>query len=267
MNYQYDGSFDGFLSCVWHHYRTEKASGISDALLQPDFIHAEQIVETDEEKSDVVRRAISGKISFYDLERIYRVFRTDTEDKEMMLLRYIVLGFKMGARIRLLHGDPIVFAVQKAEQRLGREVERLCGLIRFSVMCPAAIHSSEIPGRDSALPTAGRPEDLLYAAIEPDNDVVEFLATHFCDRFHEDPFLIHDIKRGKALAAYRKKWYVTDFPNDVSSLLKNTNEEEGYRTLWRQYFDTIAIRERTNPKCQRNFMPTRYWKHLTEVNK
>ena len=36
------------------------------------------------------------------------------------------------------------------------------------------------------------------------------------------------------------------------------HQEEEVRDLWRLYFQTIAIRERTNPRCQKNFMPSRY---------
>ncbi|MDR2156627.1 MAG: TIGR03915 family putative DNA repair protein, partial [Clostridiales Family XIII bacterium] len=113
----------------------------------------------------------------------------------------------------------------------------------------------------SAASAAAR--EILYAPIEPDNDVVEFLAPHFCDRFKNDPFIIHDKKRGKALVAFGKIRYVADFADE--SLLRDTEEEKAYRKLWRRYFDAIAIKERTNPKCQRNFMPVRYWKHITEV--
>jgi hypothetical protein len=35
--------------------------------------------------------------------------------------------------------------------------------------------------------------------------------------------------------------------------------------LWRSYYDTIAIRERLNPKKQRQDMPVKYWKYLTEM--
>ena len=41
-------------------------------------------------------------------------------------------------------------------------------------------------------------------------------------------------------------------------------DERHYRRLWKSYFENIAIKERTNPRCQKNFMPVRYWKHLTE---
>ena len=31
-------------------------------------------------------------------------------------------------------------------------------------------------------------------------------------------------------------------------------------------YETIAIKERTNPVCRRNHMPKKYWKHLTEMH-
>ena len=49
------------------------------------------------------------------------------------------------------------------------------------------------------------------------------------------------------------------------SLPEPYSDERQYQKLWKQYFETIAIRERTNPRCQKTLMPVRYWKHLTEM--
>ena len=106
--------------------------------------------------------------------------------------------------------------------------------------------------------------DVLYGRVEPDNDVLELLHTHFCDRFRNDPFIIHDVRRNKALVAYQKRWYISEFYD--SDIPEPSEEEQCYRKLWKNYFDNISIKERTNPRCQKNFMPVRYWKHLTEMN-
>jgi probable DNA metabolism protein len=107
--------------------------------------------------------------------------------------------------------------------------------------------------------------EILYAPIEPDNDIVEFLARHFCDRFKNDPFIIHDKKRAKALVAFEGVRYVTDFTGE--RLPQNTRDEETYRALWRHYFDVVSIEERVNPRCQRRFMPVRYWNNITEMGR
>lgn len=36
------------------------------------------------------------------------------------------------------------------------------------------------------------------------------------------------------------------------------------RLLWKRFYDTIAIKERLNPKCRMTQMPQRYWKTMTE---
>jgi probable DNA metabolism protein len=260
MIYLYDESFDGFLTCVFLHYHQEKASGIAPLdRYQQGFLSATQIVETDREKAERVATAITTKISEWDLARIYRAFRSCAPEKEMLILRYLVLGFKLGSKIRLHHSHPVVVDVQCAEARLGTEVHRLCGLIRFSAMQAS---NEERTSASESQTSANR--EILYAPISPDNEVLEFLASHFCDRFKSEPFIIHDKPRGKALAAYRRTWSIVDFSEE--NRLMPSETEEGFQDLWRLYFDTIAIKERTNPKCQRNLMPVRYWKHLTEIH-
>ncbi len=43
-------------------------------------------------------------------------------------------------------------------------------------------------------------------------------------------------------------------------------EELLFQSLWRTYFKSTAIMERLNPRKQRQDMPVRYWKYLTEMN-
>lgn len=243
MDYLYDGTFEGLLTCVHHHYYTEKADGIfTKEIYQPSLITGYMEVETDEMKATTVYEAIEKKISTYDLRRIYRAFLSNDPDKEMKILRYLVKGFRKGSSMSLLHGDPVVYDIECLEKKISREKERMLQFVRFSVM----------------------ENDILYARIEPDHDVVELTAGHFCDRYRNDPFIIHDVKRNKALVSYQGQWYISYF--DDSDIPDVSADEKEYRRLWKNYFDNIAIKERTNPRCQRNFMPVRYWKHLTEIN-
>ncbi len=241
VDYLYDETFEGLLTCIYHHYYTEKASGIfpKDAY-QSTMLGGCMEIETEEHKAVTVYEAIEKKISSWDLKRIYKVFMSSTEQKECKILNYVRLGFVKGPGIRLLHGDPIVFPVQEAEQKVNAEVHRMKGLIRFSEL----------------------EEGILYSPIEPDHDIVEFLARHFSDRFKNEPFIIHDAKRNKALVAYHGSWYISHFTKE--NLSSHSKEEAEYRRLWKSYFENMAIKERINPRCQKNMMPVRYWKNLTE---
>ena len=242
LDYLYDGTFEGILTCIYHHYYTDKASGIfTKEYYQSCMLGGFMEVETEEAKAMTVYEAIEKKISSYDLKRIYKVYLSNDANKEMKILNYVVLGFRKGSAVSLLHGNPAVFDVQSVEKKIDVERERMLQFVRFRVM----------------------KNNVLYADVEPDNDIIELIASHFCDRWKNDPIIIHDVGRGKALIAFQKHWYISAFSQE--DIPEESDEEQAYQKLWKHYFDNISIKERTNPRCQRNFMPVRYWKHLTEV--
>lgn len=242
LDYLYDGSFEGFLTCVHYHYYYDKANNISDkSCYQPNLLFPAFEVVTDLEKTDTVYRAIENKISSFDLKRIYRVFRSSAENKELYLLNYIRFGFKQGSKVSLFHGSPYVSPVEKIDKNISNEIYRMIELLRFSVL----------------------EGNVLYAEYEPDHDITEFLADHFTDRYKYEAFIIHDKKRNKALVYFSGRWVITEFTK--ANIPRLSAAEEEYRALWKRYFESIAIEERTNPKCQRGRMPVRYWKHLTEM--
>ncbi|MCR5034081.1 MAG: TIGR03915 family putative DNA repair protein [Clostridia bacterium] len=252
-DYLYDGTFEGLLTCIYHHYYTDKAAGIyPSGEYQPSLLHGSMEVETDEEKAARVYNAIGNKISGYSLRLIYRVYLSGITGKENVILSYVLLGFRVGPSIGSLHARPEVQALEDIVRKVGNERERMLQFVRFEVM-----------------EAAGGGPQILYAKIEPEHDVLELIANHFSERFSHDPLIIHDIGRSKAIVAYERDWYVTDFdgthlPDGTAMLM--SEDERSYQDLWRTYFDHIAIKERTNPRCQKNHMPVRYWKHLTEVN-
>ena len=54
--------------------------------------------------------------------------------------------------------------------------------------------------------------------------------------------------------------------NDVIKLnLDLSNEEALFEDLWKTFFKTVAIKERTNLKCQMNHAPKKYWKNMLEM--
>lgn len=240
--YLYDGTFEGLLTAIYKHYYQGKAKGIYPLdLYQVCLTVPYEIVKTDEEQADKVYQAIQKKISYDDLSRIYYAYLSNDPEKEIKILRYLELGFKTGPKISCLHGNPVVFDLQSIEKKVTHEVHRLKGLIRFSLL----------------------DQDVLYAPITPDHDSVALLAAHFCDRFRHENFVIHDTRRKKALLYNQGKSIIAPFEYDKLPSL--AREEVLVRSQWRTYFETIAIKERTNKKCQRNFMPVRYWENLTEI--
>jgi probable DNA metabolism protein len=125
-------------------------------------------------------------------------------------------------------------------RRLEFEVHRLLGFVRFR----------QVEG------------GIFYSAISPDNNVLELIAPHFAERLADQMWIIHDVKRELAALYNMKNWMISEF--SVCDVPRDTREERQYAGLWKEFFNTLAIQSRHNPRLQRQFMPRRYWDHLTE---
>lgn len=241
VDYIYDGTFEGLLTCVHMNYYGERANGIyPEADYQVSILTQFYKVETNEEKAHAVYSGIRTKISEEALERVYRAHLSSHKEKENIILSYLRLGFKKGGCISSMHAHPVVLAMQELDHKVSFEKVRLLGLVRFS----------EISG-------------VLFSLIEPDHDVLELMADHFADRYKNEAFTIFDKRRKKAIFWDGGKWYIAAVdPKIIPDIEK---EERVYQDLWKAYFENIAIKERTNPRCQKRCMPARYWKNLTEI--
>ena len=245
MEYLYDNTFDGLLTCFYEHVYTEKADDI--IALRPDIqisLGRQMQVQTDLTKSEKVASAIEKKISPAALRRAYNAWLTAEDGKEMDVLRYVFLGFKLGKNVDKLHGSETVRRIDVLNHKVSWEADRILGILRFSV-----IQSPQ--------------GEVLYAAISPNCDLIQTVMPHFLNRFREEPFIIHDVGREKAAFAAEGSWIMRSLPKDFSP--QYTPDEQQYQELWRGYFKTAAIDQRCNPSLQKNFIPTRYWQYLTEM--
>ena len=108
---------------------------------------------------------------------------------------------------------------------------------------------------------AGR---ILFARFRPKNNVILSVSAHFADRLSGENFLILDT--GRSIAAVHpagQNWYLTSL-SEVDANAAFSSQPDEYRDLWKTFFDSIAIRERTNPKLQQNMMPLRYREYAVE---
>jgi len=240
MIYLYDGGFDGFLTCIHQHYYVEKATGIYESkVYQPMLLEEIKYVETDPSQAKVVQDAMIRKFSEHMYSNIYHTFLSKEYHKDTYLLDYLIFAFKHGYDTERLRSVDAIYKIQKISRQVGFEKHRFLGLLRFSDLGTC-----------------------LYARFEPDNDIVTLLAEHFADRFKEERFIIHDLKRKTAVIGYEGNWLLTDFDQVLKEDL--LSEEVFFRTLWQEYFDAIAIEGRKNLKLQQNFVPLKYRKHLIE---
>ncbi len=240
VKYRYDGSFDGLLTCVFESFEKKE---IPHEISGPDAgqmsLFAEKVIVTDEEKARRVLVSIPQKIGDEALFFIRRAYLTCLPQKERYILLFLRKGFHMGAKVMRLLGDDVVSVLFKAVKRLGNEAHFFKEFLRFSVY-----------------------DTVLAARITPKNFVLPFLGQHFAERFPSEAFLIYDTTHEMALTCENGKISINAVEN--FTMPAPSDEERQFRRLWKMFYDTIAIKERENPRCRMSMMPKRYWVNMTE---
>ena len=243
--YRYDGSYQGFLCCVAECF-TDKALPQGVQLLdEPQgTLFGIKAVDTDNELAAQVERSPSEKISPLARDMVRKGFLTCMEEKELHLIRFILKGYRHGARVTRMSVDPDVHAIDKALLYLKNEAHYHVEFMRFS----------DCGG-------------FLASMITPNNTVLPLVAPHFCERFNAENLMIFDKSHGMGFiyqSGGRKRQF---FRADSLDLPEPSEEETRFRDLWKLFYDTIAVEGRINPKLRRGNMPMRYWQNMTEFQR
>ena len=238
--FQYDGTFDGFLCCVFESYVHKELpiAFYSDEESCVLSFYSVRVINTLPENAQRVYRSLV-KVSAAAAQLLRKAFLTCMEDKELHLYRFVRKLYKEGPAFLKNQADEAYHPIAKAVRHMSGEVEKLRGFVRFS----------DYSG-------------VLGAEIEPKNRVLPLLRHHFCSRYANESFFIYD-RNHKELLLYAKG-RSRIIPVDSLQLSLPGEEEVHYRALWKRFYETIAIKERTNPRCQNSFLPKRYRGTMTE---
>lgn len=240
--YIYDGSFDGLLTAIYEaYYRKEVPERILFAEdYQENFLDEKIYIHTDTEKARRVYESIRSKISKRALENIFYTYLSELEDTGIWIYQYLKLGWKMGGGIDDNIADDRVLKIHETRLSIDRERHLMLGLVRFGCL----------------------EGNIYYAPIEPKFNIVGLIAPHFVNRLSDQSWIIHDVKRGIGAVYNGEDWIIRDI--DINNELRFDKDEFDYQKLWKEYFKTIAIKNRINPKLQKRNMPMRYWRYLVE---
>ena len=131
--YCYDGSFAGFLTCVFEAYacREEPAAFAGPADAQAA-LWPERRVDADRDKARRVYRSLAPRLGAEGKRLVTYGFLTCLEERELHLWRLMKLGYERGPGFTRALTDPRVAAVWKAVQHLTGEAHLLKGFARFS---------------------------------------------------------------------------------------------------------------------------------------
>ena len=243
--YYYDGTWEGWLCCVYESYMAREipgdvlADGTGTKTAEENLFYS-KVIKHDMEKSNRVRIGIADKIGHGFLRILQQVFCSCIPHKEEEMLLFTHKGFRYGMGILNMRQDTVVKNVLKGLHELGREIDKWYGFVRFS----------DVKG-------------ILVAVIGAKNNVLPFIASHFCDRYRNEKFMIFDKNHNMALLYRRGERAIV--PVEDFTLPDLSEDEKQYRVLWKSYYDAIEIKPRHNETCRRTHMPKRYWDFLTEM--
>ena len=241
--YCYDGSFAGFLTCVFEAYaRREEPAAFAGPADAQAALWPERRVDADRDKARRVYRSLAPKLGAEGKRLVTYGFLTCLEEKELHLWRLMKLGYAQGPGFTRALAHPQVAPVWKAVGHLTGEAHLLKGFARFSEL-----------------------EGVLVGEISPKNRVLPLLRPHFCGRYPQEQFLLYDKTHREALIHVPGRWSI--LPMEEFQMGRAGAEELQYRRMWRKFYDTIAIEGRENPRCRMTHMPKRYWDNMTEFQR
>ena len=246
----YDGSFKGLLTAIFeiYEYKIQQPHIVKKEMAGGSLFGKIYSSEIDDAKAVRVLNKLKEKLTPNGFAQLYKTFLSELRGIEDVIYRYIayVLQNNGGVENNYAHAD--VLMLQQTSRKVDRERHRMKAFIRFQLT----------------------KDELYYAIIQPDYNVLPLIVKHFKDRYADQRWLIYDAMRKYGI--YYDLENVTEVNIDFTSDLKNADSraalydasEELYQQLWQQYFASVNIKARKNTKLHVQHMPKRYWKYLVE---
>lgn len=249
--YKYDKTFEGLLCCLFDTYVNKN---FPDQLIPlegvvPMFAQIIITVSSNAEHSVRVWSALGKKLSKYSLNMIIYVWLSEESNSDYLILKYIRKAIDhKGSHFETNFGDADVLEMQKVARRVGHEGLYLKQFVRFQKTA----------------------DDIYFAPVSPICNALPLAIDHFKDRFADQRWVIYDTKRG-----YGYYWdlkTITEITlDDDTHLLSGkldkahiSDDEILFQEIWKEYFKSLTIKERINPRLHKQHMPKRFWKYLIE---
>lgn len=240
--------WESMLTCIYEASASKRGHQNIRLVLEPiqqqtlfdEYIH----VDADEDKAQKVMDLINHRISPYVYHQLAYCSMAYEEDVLDILYRMVLLGFNLGAHVLDMVQYAEVMRYQHIRTRLGKEVCRFQEFTRF--------HEVR--------------KGVFVAHIEPKSRLVVALGPIFADRMPSEHFMIvDDVHREAIVHPKDEDYYLKQLtPQELEMLLETERMNDAYTDLWKVFFESVAIKERANERCQRNLFPIWTRKHVVE---
>lgn len=245
----YDHSFEGFLTAVFevYEYKLHPAEIRKEGLLLPGLFTNVRKVITDSAKAKRVFIRVKANLGDLGLHKMLYTLLSEDEDCEKYILN--VIKYSLDNPKENIINDFSNVSVLKLSQitkMVGREKHRMEAFVRFKLTS----------------------DNIYFAEIEPDFNVLPIIAKHFKDRYQDQKWMIFDNKRHYGIFYDLKSVQIIEMKFNVlfdeKGLEVFKKDEYIYQKLWKTYFDKTNIKARKNTRLHVQHVPKRYWKYLTE---
>jgi probable DNA metabolism protein len=247
----YDGSFDGLFTAIFEvfEYRYKDVEIASKESFHQENIFAEiHEVITQNNKAERVLNKLEQNIGKQGIHQLLKIYLSEETDLEHLILSAVRQSIKnQTENILQNYADNDILKISKICKSVDRERHRMTAFVRFEKM----------------------KDDVFFAKIDPDFNVLPLILKHFRDRYQDQKWMIYDLKRNYGILYDLENcdFFYPDEKLDLHQYQQKFHDEETqYQTLWQRYFTKTNIVERKNLKLHIQHVPRRYWKYLTEKN-
>ena len=239
--YAYDGTFNDLINLIAILIKNgKKPTTIIDENKYNENLF-DKIIKY--EKDNKLTKTLTNKLTKETIKTIFNVYLSENKDKELIIYYFTKNSLKYKKDIHKMLNLKCVYLATKISKYVIRENHKFKGFTRFKLL----------------------KNDVLYAEIEPTNNILFLLSLHFKDRLKNEKWIIKDTKR-KIYSIYQKdNFYIVDENDLIKDKITLDKGEEKIEKLWFSFFKTIGIKERKNKKLQMNQMPKKYWKNIIEM--
>ena len=257
--FHYDKTFEGLLCAVFDAFKLKKMPEclLSDDDLVPLLVSQSHQVEYRNSKYERVYTALQKKLSPIALNQLLFTWLSELPESDLIIFRYICKVFKSNRSIETDFGDPDVLAIHDIAKKVNKEKNNIQKFVRFNSNQNTANYIDE---------------KIYFAVIEPIYNALPLTTLFFKDRYADQKWAIYDEKRQYGYFYNLEKLEQISLNEDDHLIVDNkinqdylTDDEKRFQTMWYRYCNALTIKERINPKLQRQNMPKRFWHHLPEM--
>ncbi|MBS9525288.1 TIGR03915 family putative DNA repair protein [Litoribacter ruber] len=248
--FTYDGSFDGLLTAIFESYALKIAEPqiYIEGDLGPQLFEKIHKVSADQEKAERVKTKIQSLLGKSGLQSLWKATLSEQTNVGNIVSGVVRYALKSEKDVLKDYGHPSVLALQEIMKKLSRERHRMTAFVRFKLAS----------------------DQIYYATIEPDFDVLPLISEHFKNRYADQKWMIFDLKRNYGVFYDLTKVVPVEFHQTENSetpaliSIEWDDTEMEFQSLWKNYFKSTNIASRKNPKLHLQHVPKRYWKYLVE---